>query len=91
MVDSTSTLAQVQAAYDDNANYAEVASVAKARAFVTACRILLRRVPGRMSTAGDSLDLNASLIRAEMADAKNFIAANRAGSVRHVDFRGFRS
>lgn len=47
---SASTLAQVEASYDDNASYAEDASVAKAKAFVTACRILLRRLPAEAGT-----------------------------------------
>ena len=39
-LDSTSTLGQVESAYADNASYAEDNSVDKARAFVTACRLL---------------------------------------------------
>ena len=42
-LNGSSTLAQVQAAYDDNASYAEDSSVSKCRAFLTACRILLRQ------------------------------------------------
>jgi hypothetical protein len=42
---AASTLAQVEASYDNNASYAEDNSPTKAKAFVTACRFLLRRLP----------------------------------------------
>ena len=51
---SSSTLVQVENAYDDNASYAEDESVAKCRAFLTACRILLRRMPAQTGAAGDA-------------------------------------
>ena len=47
---SASTLTDVQNAYVDNASYAEDASIAKAKAFVTACRILLLKLPAEAGT-----------------------------------------
>jgi hypothetical protein len=67
---STSTDAQVFAAYDDNASYAEDNSPAKARAFITACRILLRRVPKETGTREAHLTLTPDLIQKEMQAAQ---------------------
>ena len=47
---SASTLAQVKAAYADNASYVEDNSVAKCRAFITACTILLLNLPAEQGT-----------------------------------------
>ena len=60
---SASTLTEVEAAYDDNASYAEDASVAKAKAFVTACRFLIRRLPGSGGTRESHLSLEENLKR----------------------------
>ena len=49
---SASSLANVQNAYDDNACYAEVGSINQAHGFITACRLLLRRLPKRVSKGG---------------------------------------
>lgn len=61
---SSSTDAQVAAAYDDNASYEEDNSPTKAAAFLTACRILKRRVPQSMSSSPGSVterDLDADI------------------------------
>ena len=93
---SSSTLAQVQDAYDDNASYAEDASVSKGRLFVTACRILLRRLPA-MAAQGDStltLQENLRQIRSAMSEARSWLKVNdsaRTGpSVTAVNFANFR-
>jgi hypothetical protein len=49
---SASTLAQVQAAYDDNLDYDLEASIAKARAFIQAARMLLRRTAEEVQAGG---------------------------------------
>ena len=66
---SNSTDAEVWAAYDDNASYEEDASRAKALKFVTACRILRRRLPlaagrGPQSVTRESLDAEVAAARA---------------------------
>ncbi len=60
---SASTDAQVEAEYDDTASYAEDLSVAKARRFVTACRILVRRYESSMTKGANEA--------AKLADAFN--------------------
>ena len=67
---SSSTLAQVQDAYVDNASYAEDASVAKAKAFVTACRILLLKLPAEAGTRESHVRLNPAEIAREIREAQ---------------------
>ena len=97
-LNSTSTLTEVKASYDDNSSYAEDASVAKAKEFVTACRILLRRVPKRArhgGGGGEELEIDPAIVRAELKDAQMFVNANAGISdggagIKHVDFSQFR-
>src|SRR4051812_46733326 len=77
---SSSTLTQVEAAYDDNASYAEDGSVAKAKAFITACRMLIRRLPAEAGTRESHVRLNPDLIRKEMDEARAWVAANDTSS-----------
>ena len=90
---SSSTLAQVKAAYIDNASYAEDVSVTKAKAFVTACRILLLKLPAEAGTRESHVRLNPELIQKEMAEARTWIAANDTASTGsagpRVTFGGF--
>lgn len=96
---SASTTEEVQAAYDDNASYFEDGSLEKARIFVTACRILLRRIPKSSARGGSALTLTIDLVQQELDKAQQFLAdagglplAPVAGSqIRHADFRGFRN
>lgn len=95
-LDSSSTLAEVQAAYDDNASYAEDDSTAKAAAFVTACRFLLRRLPRRAAHGGrgaEEVELELRLIREELNAASQWLAVKGAtgGGIKHVSFENFRS
>ena len=90
---SASTTEEVKAAYDDSAGYAEDGSAAAAATFVTACRILLRRLPKSiMRGSSDQLTLELELIRAELIEAQRWLASKRAagGGVRHPDFSDFR-
>ena len=70
---SNSTDAEVWAAYDNNASYEEDVCRAKALAFVTACRILRRRLPlsagrGPQSVTRESLDAEISAAKAWLDD-----------------------
>ena len=69
-INSTSTLAQIEAAYDDNASYPENNSAAECRLFVTACRILLRRMPAQTGTREAQPLLNPGLIQQQMKAAQ---------------------
>lgn len=97
---SASTRSEINAAYLDNASYEEDASVAKAKAFITACRFLLlpKLTPARSAGPGDGgeVEFNLDVVRAEMQAAQQYVAANDSGSyegfgtVKHVDFTGLR-
>ncbi len=95
---SSSTLAEIKAAYADNASYEEDASTAKAAAFVTACRLLLIRLPKRSNLGGKSgyevESIDPAELRNEMAAAKQWLAVNRTsgvyGRTKELSFTGFR-
>ncbi len=93
-LDSTSTLAQIKAAYYDNASYDEDSSTAKASAFATACRFLLLKLPKRMAhggRGGDEVELDPVQIRLQLDAARQWVSANQVGgSVKHVSFANFR-
>ena len=88
---SASTDAAVWSAYDDNASFEEDASPAKAAAFITACKILLRRRPQGMNVDGRSVNFEPGTITAEMKRARQWLAVNQSGgNVRFLDFSGIR-
>lgn len=94
---SSSTLAEVNAAYDDNASYAEDNSPAKARAFITACRILLRRMTSVVEHAGQKVERDPAQIQEQLEEARQWLASHDttsassgAGAVRHYDFQDLR-
>lgn len=92
-ISSTSTLAEVQASYDDNASYAEDGSVAKARAFETACRVLIGRRPLSAGKDGENISLPIPQIQEELRRVRTWLAAAGGGvsRVKHADLRGYRS
>jgi len=94
---SSSTLTEVNAAYADNASYFEDASATKARAFTTACRILISKLATEQAVGAERvrLDENIRQLREEIkaaeayANANSTNAANR-GSVRQIGTRNLR-
>lgn len=90
---SASTDQQVWDSFDDNASFEEDSSATKAAAFVTACRILLRRRPQSTSVDGTTVSFDPGAISAELMRAQKWLASNRsngAGGVRFLDFSGVR-
>lgn len=84
-VDSTSSRSEVQAAMADNASYSEDNSVAKARAYVTACNVWLVMYAFDESQQGNSgtrmrMDSLNRSIRAGMEKAERWIANQPASS-----------
>lgn len=93
----SSTDAEVWAAYDDNASYEEDASRTKALAFLTACRILLRRTPARSSRGTGSsshlIEFDPARLTAEMTAARVWLVRNPSTSqirTRFADLQDFR-
>jgi len=91
----TSTDAQVWDAYDDAASYEEDSDRGKALAFLTACRILSRRLPLSASRSGQSISRES--LQEEARRAQVWLAANPgttgAGSTRYryADLSDYRS
>jgi len=75
---SSSTDAEVWASYDDNASYQEDASRTKAAAFITACRVLRRRLP--ITSARDGQSMTRESLGEEVAQANAWLAANPSSS-----------
>ncbi|HEX8911075.1 MAG TPA: hypothetical protein VF796_01865 [Humisphaera sp.] len=78
-LNSTSTLAEIEAAYMDNASYAEDGSAAKARAFVTACRLLILKTPKMTGTREAQLTLSPELLAGQIDEANAWLASNGGG------------
>ncbi|MBA3708704.1 MAG: hypothetical protein H0W83_07800 [Planctomycetes bacterium] len=75
---SSSTLAQVEAAYDDNLDYRWTNSVTKAKDFAQAAGMLLRRYQTSISGAdGGSFTRSVSVIESALNDAIAYIDANQ--------------
>jgi len=91
---SASTDAQVWAAYDDNASYAEDGDTAKCLIFQTACRMLLRRTPKLAALAGrggHEIQMDVALLREELKAAERWYAlANGTGRVTHLSLENYR-
>lgn len=87
-----SDLNEVLDAYAANASYDEDASVTKARAFATACRILLVRLPTASQIGGASVSMDVSLIRQELNRAQQWLStrSDNTGGVRVASFENFR-
>lgn len=88
---SASTLAEVEAAYDDNANYRDDSSVAKARLFAHACRLLVRRYLSSVGNDGTSVSRNVDLIKEQLKEVDAWLDSNDTartdGGSTVLDFR----
>jgi hypothetical protein len=73
---SSSTLAQIEAYYLDNASYHESGDGDMCRRFITACRYLLLKMPKMQGTREGQLTLSPELIQTEKLHAENWLAAN---------------
>lgn len=90
---STSTVDEIIASYTDNASYQEDASPAKARAFVTACRILLIKLPSKtVHGRGGSIEIDLSVVQDQLAAAQRWLATNLTSGpdVLHPSLGNFR-
>jgi len=97
---SASTTAEWAASYEDNADYDVPADIAKCRLFITACRVLKRRMlQGATNPSGSSASDTYEKYEQEEKRAIAWLATNDpdaataagSGYVRHSDFSTFRS
>lgn len=72
-------------------DYEETNSVSRAKLYVSALRGLLVQ-PKTVVVAGDQYTFDHAVLRAELQDARNFIAANRKSpyGYRRISFAGYR-
>lgn len=99
-ITGSSTLEEIRTEYLANASYAEDASTAKAKAFVTACTALLlalaeRQVHGGRG-GGQEIQFNLELIAKEKSAAQTWLAgadesSAGGGGIVHADLSGFRN
>jgi molybdopterin biosynthesis enzyme MoaB len=93
---STSTYAEVKAAYYDNASYEEDVSVTKAAAFITACRFLLQQDPKKAGWRDSATtEWDPEVLERQMAEARDWKAAQATVTtggpgVTYADFTNFR-
>lgn len=76
---ATQTVEEILDAINEYADYEEVASVSRAKSYVTACRRFLQ-LPSSQSYQGSSMGYTPQLIQAEMDVARRWIAANDTSS-----------
>lgn len=84
-------------AYYDNADYVAEGSVAKAKAFMSACARLLILLPASAAQGGESISISVNLLPAQQDAARKWLAINdpastqtTPGYVRYADTRNFR-
>jgi hypothetical protein len=70
------TLTEVQDALIENADFEEVASVTKAKAFITAAKRYFILAPNSSSKEGASLSLNIQQVENLMRRAQDYVRAN---------------
>ena len=97
---SASTLAEVQAQYDDNVSYDLNGSVASCKLFIEAARLLLRRLVDETQAGGGArIRQERAVIERELASAKNWwmssdpnagTAGGASNGVREISFEEFR-
>jgi hypothetical protein len=85
---STSTLAEIKAAYVDNADYDDAsgaANVAKAKLYRHACRILLMRLPKVTGQGTEIMHLTPDLLVKEIEKASEWLAGHDTASGGSID------
>jgi len=92
-ISSTSTLAEVKAAYYDNASYDIDGSVQEAQTFLAACRQLLIRIPKQVGhgNRAEEVQIDPAVIERQIADCQRWLYANSnhaAGPITRVFTRG---
>ena len=94
----SSSLSTIETAYGDNASYTEDQSVAKCRAFITAARLLLLKLPSVAVKGSNSLSFRLESIQRELERAQEWLEAHSTDDddiqggprVTRADFRGLR-
>lgn len=88
---SASTDDEIEAAYDDNASYDEDNSVSKAKAFITAVRMLIRRLNADAARGVNSVRFDRAALQRELDRAQDFIAGREDPDAPAVTVASFSS
>lgn len=75
-LNSSSSCDDIVASYADSASYQEDGDAGKARAFCTACRLLLIKIPQRSSKGDSAIEMNVSVIKQQLDGAMAWLALN---------------
>ena len=95
-ISSSSTIAQILDQYEDNAGYESNGSLAEAKLFATACRMLLspRRTPEMQAHDGEMVRIDTEALREELKKAEQFIlnggARVRSENIIHYGLDNYR-
>lgn len=92
---SSSTLTQIIAAVVDNASYEEDDDITKAKAFVTACRILIFKLPAEQSNRVATTKFSIADLRKMKSEADAWLEKKGSGTsysnkIVHPSFADFR-
>jgi len=94
---SASTLAEVQAAYEDNASYDLNNSTTECRAFIQAARILIHRTLDQHSHGSESMSESVARLQNALDKAIGWLSTHdddyvsrSSGSVRFMSVEDFR-
>lgn len=94
---SSSTYAEITAAYDDNLDYDLTGSLDKAMQFIQACRMLLRRTADEVQKGNERMREEHRKYQQQLDAALDWWRANdtsgnarRTGSVTHLSAANFR-
>lgn len=74
-VTSSSTVAEIEAAFVDNGSYVEDQSVSKCRAFITAARALLIKLPTTATKGANTLSFRVESVQKELERAQSWLEA----------------
>jgi hypothetical protein len=91
------SIAAARTSYIDNADYEATGSLAKAKAFVSACRTLLAlplTASAKGGSGGDSVTLDPTVLEGMMGHARRYVEqlqnAQQGTGVVHADFTDVR-
>lgn len=87
-LDSSSTTAEISAAYLDNCGYYEDEDAAMARRFVTACEAMLSRGVTAIEQAGQRMQFSTGSLESALGRAKEFISGS-SGATGGAQFSSF--
>lgn len=72
-IDGSSTIEEIEKSYLDNASYGETLDFGMCRAFITACRALIIRLPATATKGMNSLSFRLESVQQELERAQEWL------------------